>query len=67
MNFFINVETLTGSLYSGYEELLGMPLYLYRDSIGQGILYLQRKGWLNVSLHTKVIITKRRFVKYRTL
>ncbi|MBA0770944.1 hypothetical protein Gotri_019485 [Gossypium trilobum] len=52
MNFFINVETLTGSLYSGYEELLGMPLYLYRDSIGQGILYLQRKGWLNVSLQS---------------
>ncbi|MBA0770946.1 hypothetical protein Gotri_019485 [Gossypium trilobum] len=38
-----------------------MPLYLYRDSIGQGILYLQRKGWLNVSLHTKLEIVKQDF------
>ncbi|MBA0789600.1 hypothetical protein Gotri_024887, partial [Gossypium trilobum] len=67
MRFCINVETLIESLYSGYGELLDMPLYLYRDSIGRGSLYRQRKGWLNVSLHTKVIITKRKFVKYQTL
>ncbi|MBA0688797.1 hypothetical protein Goari_006564 [Gossypium aridum] len=29
MRFCIDVETSTGSLYSGYEELLDMPLYLY--------------------------------------
>ncbi|MBA0770867.1 hypothetical protein Gotri_019426 [Gossypium trilobum] len=29
------------------------------DSIGRGSLYRQRKGWLSVSLRTKVIITKR--------
>ncbi|MBA0789491.1 hypothetical protein Gotri_027417 [Gossypium trilobum] len=27
--FCINVETSTGFLYSGYGELLDMPLYLY--------------------------------------
>ncbi|MBA0814809.1 hypothetical protein Gohar_020614 [Gossypium harknessii] len=52
MKFCTDVETSTESLYSGYGELLDMPLCLC---------------WLNVSLHIKVIITKRRFVKYRTL
>ncbi|MBA0879387.1 hypothetical protein Goshw_020874, partial [Gossypium schwendimanii] len=55
IGFCINVETLIESLYSGYRELLDMPLYLYRDSIGRGSLHRQRKGWLNVSLHTKII------------
>ncbi|MBA0749473.1 hypothetical protein Gogos_003398 [Gossypium gossypioides] len=30
-------------------------------------LYRQRKGWLSVILCTRVIITRRRFEKYRTL
>ncbi|MBA0794095.1 hypothetical protein Gohar_018453 [Gossypium harknessii] len=39
MKFCINVKTLTRSLYSGYGELLDIPLYLYRDNIGLGSLY----------------------------
>ncbi|MBA0812415.1 hypothetical protein Gohar_026385 [Gossypium harknessii] len=29
MKFCTDMETLNGSLYSGYRELLDMPLYLY--------------------------------------
>ncbi|MBA0872843.1 hypothetical protein Goshw_021656 [Gossypium schwendimanii] len=29
MRFCTDVENSTGSLYSGYGELLGTPLYLY--------------------------------------
>ncbi|MBA0672027.1 hypothetical protein Goklo_024004 [Gossypium klotzschianum] len=29
MKFYTNVETLIRSLYSGFEELLDTPLYLY--------------------------------------
>ncbi|MBA0656017.1 hypothetical protein Goklo_008419 [Gossypium klotzschianum] len=39
MKFCIDVETLTKFLYLGYGELLDMPLYLYRGSIGRGSLY----------------------------
>ncbi|MBA0878929.1 hypothetical protein Goshw_021269 [Gossypium schwendimanii] len=35
--------------------------------IGGGNLYRQHKGWLSVSLRTRVIITRRRFIKYRML
>ncbi|KAK5776740.1 hypothetical protein PVK06_044703 [Gossypium arboreum] len=47
------METSTGSLYSGYGELLDMPLYLYLGSIDRGSLCQQRKAWLSLSLHTK--------------
>ncbi|MBA0872523.1 hypothetical protein Goshw_015532 [Gossypium schwendimanii] len=33
MRFCTDVETSTGSLYSGYRKLLDTPLYLYSDSI----------------------------------
>ncbi|MBA0557755.1 hypothetical protein Golob_014802 [Gossypium lobatum] len=67
MKFSTNMETSIGSLYSGYRELLDMPIYLYWGSIGRGSLYRQCKGRLSVSLRTNVIITRRKFTKYRTL
>ncbi|MBA0812880.1 hypothetical protein Gohar_026808 [Gossypium harknessii] len=67
MRFYTDVETSIGSLYSGYGELLDMPFYLYSDSIDRGNPYRQCKGWLSAILRTRVIITRRRFVKYRTL
>ncbi|MBA0765929.1 hypothetical protein Gotri_015030 [Gossypium trilobum] len=36
------------------------PSSCVKGNIGQGSLYQQCKGWLNVSLHTKVIITKKK-------
>ncbi|MBA0557756.1 hypothetical protein Golob_014802 [Gossypium lobatum] len=41
------METSIGSLYSGYRELLDMPIYLYWGSIGRGSLYRQFKKVLD--------------------
>ncbi|MBA0634539.1 hypothetical protein Godav_025119 [Gossypium davidsonii] len=43
----------------------GRPLGWSLMRFCRGNLYRQRKGWLSVSLRIKVIITRRRFVKYR--